>query len=69
MKPNIKQRNHTAGHTNRGKPPSRKKVAEIFDKDAYKQRAFIEAIWSSRRDKESQATLSYAPGQKQKAVW
>ena len=69
MKPNIKQRNHTVGHTNRGKPPSRKKTAEIFDKDAYKQRALIEAIWSSRRDKESQATLSHASGQKPKAVW
>ncbi len=48
MKPNIKQRNHTdgAGHTNRGKP-SRKKAAEIFDKDAYKQRALIEAIFGA----------------------
>ena len=49
MKPNIKQHNHTdgAGHTNRGKPPSRKKTAEIFDKDAYKQRALIEAIFGA----------------------
>ncbi len=49
IKPNIKQRNHTdgAGHTNRGKPPSRKKAAEIFDKDAYKQRALIEAIFGA----------------------
>ncbi len=71
MKPNIKQRNHTdgAGHTNRGKPPSKKKAAGIFDKDAYKQRTLIETIWSSRRDKESQTTWSYTSGQKQKAVW
>ena len=49
MKPNIKQRNHTddTGHTNRDKPPSRKKAAEIFDKDAYKQRALIEAIFGA----------------------
>ena len=50
MKPNIKQRNHTVGHTNRGKPPSRKMVAEIFDKDAYKQRALIEAIFRAVED-------------------
>ena len=52
MKPNIKQRNHTdgAGHTNRGKP-SRKKAAEIFDQDAYKQRALIEAIFGAEETK------------------
>ena len=52
MIPNIKQRNVADGtdSTNRGKP-SRKKATMIFDKDAYKQRALIEAIFGAEETK------------------
>ena len=48
MTPNIKQRSPAGGaaRANRGSP-SRRKAAEIYDPDAYRQRSLIEGIFGA----------------------